>query len=103
MLLLSDPIDNWLVTYLTEFIGTRQNYDRTQQPLFDATGAPRRVTHRYSADIGAVLATVAVCREHDVPILARTASLLAHLAEEQEDPIGLELAAKAEEAVEYER
>jgi citrate synthase len=38
-----------------------------------------------------------------VPILARTASLLAHLAEEQEDPIGLDLAAKAEEAVEYER
>jgi citrate synthase len=38
-----------------------------------------------------------------VPILARTASLLAHLAEEQANPIGLELAAKAEEAVEYER
>jgi citrate synthase len=38
-----------------------------------------------------------------VPILARTASLLAHLAEEQEDPIGLDLAKKAEEAVEYER
>ena len=38
-----------------------------------------------------------------VPILARTASLLAHLAEEQEDPIGLGLAAKAEEAVDYER
>jgi citrate synthase len=38
-----------------------------------------------------------------VPILARTASLLAHLAEEQEDPIGLAMAAKAEEAVEYER
>jgi citrate synthase len=38
-----------------------------------------------------------------VPILARTASLLAHLAEEQEDPIGLKLAKKAEEAVEYER
>jgi citrate synthase len=38
-----------------------------------------------------------------IPILARTASLLAHLAEEQEDPIGLKLAAKAEEAVEYER
>jgi citrate synthase len=37
-----------------------------------------------------------------VPILARTASLLAHLAEEQENPIGLELAAAAEEAVEYE-
>jgi citrate synthase len=38
-----------------------------------------------------------------VPILARTASLLAHLAEEQERPIGFALAAAAEEAVEYER
>jgi citrate synthase len=38
-----------------------------------------------------------------VPILARTASLLAHLAEEQERPLGLELAAAAEEAVVYER
>ena len=37
-----------------------------------------------------------------VPILARTAGLLAHLAEEQEEPIGLALAKKAEEAVEYE-
>jgi citrate synthase len=36
-----------------------------------------------------------------VPILARTAGLLAHLAEEQEQPIGFLLAAKAEEAVEY--
>jgi citrate synthase len=37
-----------------------------------------------------------------VPILARTTSLLAHLAEERERPIGLQLAAAAEEAVEYE-
>ena len=37
-----------------------------------------------------------------VPILARTAGLLAHLAEEQEHPVGLLLAAAAEEAVEYE-
>jgi citrate synthase len=37
-----------------------------------------------------------------VPILARTASLLAHLVEEQEQPVGLLLAAKAEEAVAYE-
>jgi citrate synthase len=36
-----------------------------------------------------------------VPILARTASLLAHLAEEQQRPIGFLLAARAEEAVEY--
>ena len=38
-----------------------------------------------------------------VPILARTAGLLAHLAEEQEHPIGFVLAAAAEEAVQYER
>ncbi|HEX6458573.1 MAG TPA: citryl-CoA lyase [Thermoleophilaceae bacterium] len=38
-----------------------------------------------------------------VPILARTAGLLAHLAEEREEPIGFTMAAAAEEAVEYER
>jgi citrate synthase len=37
-----------------------------------------------------------------VPILARTAGLLAHLAEEEEQRLGFVLAAKAEEAVEYE-
>ena len=37
-----------------------------------------------------------------IPILARTASLLAHLAEERADPVGLRLAAAAEAAVEYE-
>ncbi len=36
-----------------------------------------------------------------VPILGRTASLLAHLAEEREQPIGFLLAAHAEEAIEY--
>src|SRR5215216_2418312 len=37
-----------------------------------------------------------------VPILARTAGLLAHLAEEQQQPIGFLMAARAEEAIEYE-
>jgi citrate synthase len=37
-----------------------------------------------------------------VPILARTASLLAHLAEERQQPIGFRMAAAAEHAVEYE-
>jgi citrate synthase len=37
-----------------------------------------------------------------VPILARTAGLLAHLGEEQENPLGFRMAAAAEEAVEYE-
>jgi citrate synthase len=38
-----------------------------------------------------------------VPILARTAGLLAHLAEEREHPLGFLMAARAEEAIEYER
>ena len=37
-----------------------------------------------------------------VPILARTASLLAHLAEEHEHPIGFLMASHAEEAIAYE-
>jgi citrate synthase len=37
-----------------------------------------------------------------VPILARTAGLLAHLAEEQQHPIGFLMAARAEAAIEYE-
>src|SRR3954447_8199237 len=36
------------------------------------------------------------------PILARTAGLLAHLAEEQMQPVGFHMAAAADEAVEYE-
>ena len=38
-----------------------------------------------------------------VPILARTAGLLAHLAEEQQQPLGLRMAAGAEEAIGYRR
>jgi citrate synthase len=36
-----------------------------------------------------------------VPILARTASLLAHLVEEQQQPLGFLMAARAEAAIEY--
>jgi citrate synthase len=38
-----------------------------------------------------------------VPILARTAGLLAHLSEERRRPLGLVMAAGAEGSVEYER
>jgi citrate synthase len=38
-----------------------------------------------------------------VPILARTAGLLAHLAEEQQRPLGFRMAAGAEAAIAYER
>ena len=37
-----------------------------------------------------------------IPVLARTAGLLAHLAEEQQQPIGFLMAGKAEEAIAYE-
>ena len=36
-----------------------------------------------------------------VPILARTGGLLAHLAEERQNPLGFLMAARAEEAIEY--
>jgi citrate synthase len=49
-------------------------------------------------DLGFSSATVKA-----VPILARTAGLLAHLAEEQQRPLGFLMAASAEEAIEYER
>jgi citrate synthase len=49
-------------------------------------------------DLGFSSATVKA-----VPILARTAGLLAHLAEEQERPLGFLMAGSAEESVEYER
>jgi citrate synthase len=49
-------------------------------------------------DLGFPAATVKA-----VPILARTAGLLAHLAEEQQQPVGFLMAARAEEAIEYER
>jgi citrate synthase len=48
-------------------------------------------------DLGFAASTV-----KSVPILARTAGLLAHLAEERDQPLGFFLAATAEEAVEYE-
>jgi citrate synthase len=38
-----------------------------------------------------------------IPILARTAGLLAHLNEEKQQPIGFLMAARAEEAIHYER
>ena len=57
-----------------------------------------------SMPIAAVLLDLGfpVAAVKSVPILARTASLLAHLAEEQERPLGFTLARGAEEAVRYE-
>jgi citrate synthase len=57
-----------------------------------------------SLPIAAVLLDLGfpVAAVKSVPILARTASLLAHLAEEQERPLGFTLARAAEDAVRYE-
>ena len=57
-----------------------------------------------SMPIAAVLLDLGfpVAAVKSVPILARTASLLAHLAEEQEHPLGFTLAHAAEDAVRYE-
>jgi predicted metal-dependent phosphoesterase TrpH len=42
------------VTYTTQFIGTRKNFDRTSSPGVSLVG--KRVTRQYSADIGEVFA-----------------------------------------------
>jgi citrate synthase len=59
----------------------------------------RPLTLNVSLPIAAVMLDLGypVAAVKAVPILARTAGLLAHLLEEQEDPIGLELAARAVE------
>ena len=65
----------------------------------------RPLTMNVSMPIAAVMLDLgfAVTAVKGVPILARTAGLLAHIAEERERPIGLALAAAAEEGVAYER
>ena len=46
------------VTYTIQFIGTRKGYDASRRPVEAEDGAPLEVTQRYSADVGAVLASV---------------------------------------------
>jgi citrate synthase len=68
----------------------------------EVSGKP--LTMNVSMPIAAVMLDLGYPRAavKAVPILARTAGLLAHLAEEQEQPIGFQLARAAEEAVGYE-
>lgn len=44
------------IEYRTEFIGTRQRFDPSHEPIRNAAGEMLRVTHRYSPEIGVVLA-----------------------------------------------
>jgi citrate synthase len=64
----------------------------------------KSLTMNVSMPIAAVMLDLGFSSDavKSVPILARTAGLLAHLAEEREDPIGLSMAAEAEESVTYE-
>jgi citrate synthase len=75
--------------------------------LRDAAAAVwgKPLTMNVSLPIAAVLLDLGFASDavKAVPILARTAGLLAHLLEEQEHPLGFVLAAGAEEAMEYER
>src|SRR5215217_8981212 len=68
----------------------------------DAWGRP--LTMNVSLPIAAVMLDLGFPADavKAVPILARTASLLAHLAEEQQQPVGFLLAGVPEEAIEYE-
>jgi citrate synthase len=70
-----------------------------------ATVWGKPLTMNVSMPIAAVLLDLGFSSQmvKAVPILARTAGLLAHLAEEQENPVGFFMAGRAEEAVEYRR
>lgn len=46
------------VEYVIEFIGTRKGYDRKTVAVKAADGSEPRVTRKYSAEVGVVLATV---------------------------------------------
>jgi len=68
----------------------------------EAWGKP--LTMNVSMPIAAVMLDLGFSADavKSIPILARTAGLLAHLAEEQQQPIGFRMAGAAEEAIEYE-
>jgi citrate synthase len=86
-----------------EVSGTHVRLARTfRDAVADVWGKP--LPMNVSMPIAAVLLDLGYSVDvvKSVPILARTASLLAHLAEERERPIGFELAEAAEQAVDYE-
>ena len=75
--------------------------ERFREAVHEVWGKP--LTMNISMPMAAVLLDLGLGARvvKAVPILARTASLLGHLAEEQEDSIGFILAKAAEDAVEY--
>jgi len=65
----------------------------------------RQLTMNVSMPIAAVMLDLGFPSSavKSIPILARTAGLLAHLAEERHHPLGFLMASRAEEAIVYER
>ncbi len=76
---------------------------RLREAVASAWGRP--LTMNVSMPIAAVMLDLGFDSSavKAVPILARTASLLAHLAEEQQLPVGFVMAGAAEEAIHYQR
>jgi citrate synthase len=74
---------------------------RFRDAVAEAWGKP--LTMNASMPIAAVLLDLGFgsATVKSVPLLARTAGLLAHLAEERQRPVGFVMAGRAEEAVEY--
>jgi citrate synthase len=72
-----------------------------REAVAEAWGRP--LTMNVSMPIAAVLLDLGFPSSiaKAIPLLARTAGLLAHLAEEQQSPIGFLMAGKAEEAIAY--
>jgi citrate synthase len=92
---------------LADARGISGPYVRLARCLRDAaaTAWGRPLTMNVSMPIAAVMLDLGFSASavKAVPILARTAGLLAHLAEEREQPIGFPMAHAAEESVGYER
>ena len=72
------------VTYKTEFIGTRRGANLSSEPVRDKDGNELPVTRKYTADVGAVLATVNGvqakydCRGDELYVRARIVSSKPH-------------------------
>jgi citrate synthase len=93
------------VLELADERGVSGAYVAYARSLRDAVGAAwdKPLPMNVALPIAAVLLDLGYSVEtvKTVPLLARTAGLLAHLVEEREEPIGLVLASAAEDAVEY--
>jgi citrate synthase len=82
------------------YVGLARDF---REAVAEMWGQP--LTMNVSMPIAAVLLDLGfpVSAAKAVPILGRTASLLAHLGEEQQQPLGFLMARAAEEAIEYEQ